>query len=44
MKQAKSNLNRQNSEYGGISNRPVIQIMKADYFRYMEIKSQRYSQ
>ena len=31
MKQVK-NLNRHNSEYRGISNRPGIQIMKADYF------------
>jgi len=43
MKQAKSNLNRWNSEYRGISNRPGIQIMKTDYFQYMEIESQRYS-
>src|SRR5882724_7294267 len=43
-KQAKSNLNRRNSEYRGIANRPVIQSMKAEYFRYMEIESQRYSQ
>ena len=27
---------RWNSKYRGISNRPGIRIMKADYFRYME--------
>ena len=43
-KQAKSNLNWQNSEYRGISNSPGFWIMKADYFRYMEIESLRYSQ
>jgi len=36
MKQAKSNLNRWNLEYRGISNRPGIQIM--------EVGNQRYSQ
>ena len=41
MKQAKSNSNRQNSEYRGISIRPGIRIMKAEYVRYMEIGSQR---
>ena len=43
-KQAKSNLNRWNLEYKGISNRPGIRIMKANYFQYMEIESQRYPQ
>jgi len=43
MKQAKSNSNRWNLEYSRISNRPGIQIMKAKYFQYIEIGSQRYS-
>src|SRR5882724_13522056 len=43
-KQAKSNSVDifRNTEV--FSNRPGFQIMKADYFRYMEIESQRYSQ
>jgi len=45
MKQAKSNLNRRNLEYRGISNRPGnLDYEKLNISDNMEIESQRYSQ